>query len=511
MQNLYERYQEAANFIGTDEKIVGTDGKNTKSTKLATDHYMKYLGFWNRLDFFYNIFRYGFDQNQFVSSLKISVDDVARTLQICYALCFVHFSFYPYLQFIVKRLDELNTVREDVKWEIFEKLLRGCLSVVICSASDNYNMNNTQYLELRNILLVASSWKWKNWIYKSSPSIHLVFSRDEWIGQEISYVPIVGFDKLISIYWEDLINIDKDFTVSAFIKKVNEDFNNQRGGVMEILRKQNDLTKKKTFEIERHDDRTINATSELKTVYTFFEKKSWMFQDLIRILKFAFERKWKTESVELAVNTITKIHDLQDNAMSTSIQDQYQIIIKKVIPLIGKLNTLTLKTTLVPRDRSMVSLDGQNLLKLMIGSFQTRDITWISESWSDLLVDMQTKSDEWHFVAQEFRTNEIEDYSQTFAIIEYCIVKWRMYATEIEKQWTKFRMNMQNIPAEQARALKINKIDAELSELIAKFVYVFKNIGLDIAYNATPETKRRMQNISTRSPSDYYPYIYIKV
>ncbi len=450
-----------------------------------------------------------------VPSLKIPLEDVTRVYQVCTSLCFVHSAFYPYLHLMVAKLDELSTIQEDTKWNIFEKMIRGCLNISFVTSKNAFKYNIQQYRMLREILLTASSWKWKNWMFTSSPRLELMFQGDQWIGKNIVYIPVKGFHKILTMYIEDRSNVDPDHSVEELLKSFNETYStrNLSKTIIDVLKELNSSVPKVKFEIEKHDDKTIETVSEIKTIYILLEKMSWMIQDLLGILKFAFGKKWiqnDIDNIEVAVGICTKIHDQNDNSKSTSLADQYQVVAKQLIPLLMKLNSISVETMLEPRDRSTVSLDGQNILKLIVGSFRTRDITWTPSSWEDLMINMMDTNEKWSQQLGQFRTNTILDYSQMYTTLEYCIFKWTLYATELEKQYTSFRVNLFQVMLEsKEKTIKINKLENELDIVLTKFVAIFKNLNLTTTYLGNEDAKARVTGSNIREQTDFYPYIYL--
>lgn len=146
------------------------------------------------MDFFKNVFEYGFDKTQFVESLTLSSEEIAHVYQVCHALCFVDPELYDILLDVVKQLERNVILDLNEKWTLFDIMIRGLLRIHVTTPNVNMkSLNYAKYSNLRGILLITSSWKWQQWCFKNPlANVDQLFTVDQWITDQIRYVPVGG-------------------------------------------------------------------------------------------------------------------------------------------------------------------------------------------------------------------------------------------------------------------------------------------------------------------------------
>ena len=240
---------------------------------------------------------------------------------------------------------------------------------------------------------------------------------------------------------------------------------------------------KHKFIVERHDSTTINALTEMKTVFTLLDKMAWLIQDIRDIFMHVFKNNYlntQVDQVRANVNRCLEIHNAQLPSEGSSLEDQHNLIVKIIMPLIVSLNFNTIEAELKPMDKSTLRLESNDAVKLFMFSVRTRNASPIGVSYETILSNLASQTNTWG--RDLGRQQGILNYAPVYAVLEMFLAKMNEFATGIAFHWKQLYDKDSNanlfLLSGSNSWKKLNETILKLDPLLMRVCSVFQNLKL---------------------------------
>lgn len=433
-QPLHWRYDEIMQTLG-----------NVGAKRNVAMHYVKYISFWNRLDYLHRMFDTGINADRMLDNINpaVSVRDITTHIFLMYLLPCVATEFLGHLVTILTKLDETDSTTLSNK----DKRLTAWIAIhgmlTITCVDPNISVWQTgsgRYGTFDEIINILSRWGWEEWFLTEGTSFKNTTRKSdfEFIGKEIQYVPIRNFDDLVSIHIDKVYNSQKGKAkrLVAEVKTFYDQAWQKLGGAkdkskLSIIQNASKGVKIKPYEFKSGLPVHNDARDAMITMYRCVESIANLLRNVLKLLVYYFKALYvgQVGVTEDTIRTLTTLATSIHLGNGGGIKSFSEFVDEstQAANAIRTLNNNTLKTFTYKPDRMYKLGSGDEkfmyLLKTAANEGQFANLSVLENKWKE-------KLDTWE--KKERKTLNFENIYQSLVYIR---TEVRRQAKKLDKSW----------------------------------------------------------------------------